>query len=313
MVDPLRRRASAAVVAAAAAVCLISFRAEAGADKAWAAARANLPKDTSVVVGLDLAQLTKSSLFSFAFPLLLSQQADVKDGLDLVKSACQLDPLASVQGVVIGTDDAQSHGAIYIAVEGLDQAKLVSCLEAVGKAKGKDAEVAVRTVGKVTELGVGDKTIYLTWIGTSVLVLPLEFTSKDDLQRWSGGKGGLARSRVSKGTRKVNTRAAMWAVSAVAKELDDKVKMKLGYGAVTLAAATIAADLHVQVGSPADARAAADKAQGELSQLAANPGLAANLRAVLTSVSVTSAGDEIAVKGAMPESDVLSLMAALMH
>ena len=292
-------------------VSLISLRAEAGADKAWAAAKANLPKDTTVLVGMDLAQLTQSTLFNFAFPMALSQQPDVKAGLELVKSTCQIDPMKTVQGVVIGTDDVQKHGAIYIAVDGVDQAKLVSCLEAVAKAKGKDGKVSVKTDGKITELGIGDKTIYLTWIGTNVLVLPLDFSSKADLQAWSGTKG-LAKSKVAKGMARVNTGGALWAVSAVPKELDAKMKMKLGYGAITLASGTLAADLHVQLGNAADAKAAAEKAQKELSTLAASPDLAANLKTVLSSVTVRAAADDVAVKGSIAESDVLSLVTALM-
>ncbi len=295
----------------AAAVSLLPLTASAAPGAAWTAAKSNLPKDTTVLVGLDLVQLTKSSLFTMAFPLMLSQQPEIKDGLDLIKTSCNLDPLKVVQGVVFGTDDTQKHGAIYIAVDGLDQPKIVSCLEAIAKAKGKDTKVAVKTEGKISELTLGDKTIYLSWIGTNVLVLPLEITNRADLAAWSGVKG-LARSKVGKAMTKVNTGGAMWAVSAVAKDLDDKTKMKLGYGAMTLASSKIAADLHVQLDSAVSAKAAADKAQKELSTLAASPGLAPNLKTVLTAVTVTAAADELQVKGSMPESDVLSLVGALM-
>ncbi len=295
----------------AAAISLLPVAASAAPGAAWTAAKANLPKDTTVLVGLDLVQLTKSSLFTMAFPLMLSQQPDIKEGLDLLKTSCKLDPLKVVQGAVFGTDDTQKHGAIYIAVDGLDQPTIVTCLEAVAKAKGKDGKVSVKTDGKINEITLGDKTVYLSWVGTNVLVLPLEITNKADLAAWSGAKG-LAKSKVGKAMTKVNTGGALWAVSAVAKDLDDKTKMKMGYGAMTLASSKIAADLHVQLDSAASAKAAADKAQKELTTLAGSPGLAPNLKTVLTAVTVTSAGDELQVKGSMPESDVLSLLGALM-
>ncbi|CAN5782493.1 hypothetical protein BH11MYX3_BH11MYX3_31370 [soil metagenome] len=298
-------------VVVAAAISLAPIAASAAPGAAWTAARSNLPKDTTVLVGLDLVQLTRSSLFTMAFPLMLAQQPEIKDGLDLVKTNCKLDPLKVVQGVVFGTDDTQKHGAIYIAVDGLDQPKIVSCLEAVAKAKGKDTKVSVKTDGKINELTLGDKTIYMSWIGTSVLVIPLEITNKADLAAWSGAKG-LIKSKVGKASGKVNTGGALWAVSAVAKDLDDKTKMKLGYGSMTLASSKIAADLHVQLDSAENAKAAADKAQKELSTLAGSPGLAPNLKTVLSAVTVTSAADEVQVKGSMPESDVLSLIGALM-
>jgi hypothetical protein len=80
-----------------------------------------------------------------------------------------------------------------------------------------------------------------------------------------------------------------------------------------MANATISADLHVQLGSAADAKAAAEKAQKELTTLAQSPGLAANLQKLLTGITVTSVTDELQVKGAMPESEVLGLVGALMQ
>ena len=298
-------------VALAALLVAVPLRAHAGDKAAWNAAKTNLSKDTTVLIGLDLTQLTKSTLFTMAFPMILSQQPDVKEGLELLKTTCQLDPLKVVTNIVVGTDDAQKHGAMFVALDGVDQPRIVSCLEAVAKAKGKDSKVVVTTDGKITELSVGDKKVYLTWIGTNVLALPLDFANKADLAAWT--TKGLAKSKVGKAVTKVNTGNAIWAVSAVAKDLDDKTRMKLGYGSVAMANATITADLHVRLGSAADAKAAAEKAQKELTTLSQSPGLAANLQKLLAGISVTSITDEVQVKGAMPESEVLQLIGALIQ
>jgi len=298
-------------IAIATLLVAVPLRAHAGDKAAWTAAKANLPKDTTVLVGLDLTQLTKSTLFTMAFPLILSQQPDVKEGLDLIKSTCNLDPLKVVTNVVVGTDDTQKHGAMFVSLAGVDQPKIVSCMEAVAKAKGNDAKVGVTTDGKITELSVGDKKVYLTWIGTNVIALPLDFANKADLTAWTAK--GLAKSKVGKAMTKVNTGSAMWAVSAVAKDIDDKMKMKLGYGSVAMGSSTITADLHVQLGSAADAKAAAEKAQKELTTLAQSPGLAANLQKLLGGITVTSVTDELQVKGSMPETEVLQLVGALMQ
>jgi len=296
-------------IAIAALLVAIPLRAHAGDKAAWTAAKANLPKDTTVLVGLDLTQLTKSSLFTMAFPFILGQQPDAKEGLELVKKHCNLDPLKVVSSVVVGTDDAQKHGALFISLNGVDQPKIVSCMEAVAKAKGNDTKVGVTTDGKITELAVGDKKIYLTWIGTNVIVLPLDFASKADLAAWTGK--GLAKSKVAKGMGKVNTGTAMWAVSAVPKDIDDKTKMKMGYGSIAMANATISADLHVQLGSAADAKAAAERSQKDLATMAQNPSLDPKLQKLLGGVSVASAADEVQVKGAIPESEVFGLIMAL--
>ena len=67
-------------------LCLVPVTARADSAKAWAAAKVGLPANTAVVVGLDVAALTKLSLFKMAFPLLLSQKPDVKAGLELIKT-----------------------------------------------------------------------------------------------------------------------------------------------------------------------------------------------------------------------------------
>jgi hypothetical protein len=296
-------------IAIAALLVAIPLRAHAGDKAAWSAAKANLSKDTTVLVGLDLTQLTKSALFTMAFPFILSQQPDVKDGLALVKSTCNLDPLKVVTSVVVGTDDDQKHGAMFVSLSGVDQPKLVSCLEAVAKAKGNDTKVGVTTDGKITELAVGDKKVYLTWIGSNVIALPLDFANKADLTAWTAK--GLAKSKVGKAMTKVNTGSALWAVSAVAKDLDDKMKMKLGYGSIAMANATITADFHVQLGSAADAKAAAQKAQKDLTTRSQSPDLAANLQKVLAGITITSVADEVVVRGSTPESEVMSLVMAL--
>lgn len=297
-------------VALAALIVAVPLRAHAGDKAAWTAAKANLSKDTTVLIGLDLTQLTKSSLFNLAFPMVLAQQGgDAKAGLDLVKKHCNLDPLKVVSSVVVGTDDDQKHGALFISLNGVDQPKIVSCMEAVAKAQGNDVKVVATTEGKITELAMGDKKIYLTWIGTGVIVLPLDFANKADLTAWTAK--GLAKSKVAKGMNKVNTGHAVWAVSAVPKDIDDKTKMKMGYGSMAMANATLSADLHVQLGSAADAKAAAERSQKDLAAMAQNPGLDAKLQKLLTGITVAAASDEVQIKGSIPESEVLSLVMAL--
>lgn len=297
--------------ALAALLVAIPLHAHAGDKAAWSAAKANLSKDTTVLIGLDLTQLTKSSLFTMAFPMMLGQAGDLKEGIDLMKTHCKLDPLKTVSSVVVGTDDNQKHGAMFISLSGIDQPKIVSCMEAVAKAKGNDAKVAVATDGKITELALGDKKIYLSWLGTNVIALPLDMGNKADLAAWTGK--GLAKSKVAKGMGKVNTGSALWAVSAVPKEIDDKTKMKMGYASLALASATLSADVHVQLGSAAEAKAAAERAQKDVATKAASPEYSGAVQKFLQSISITAASDELAVKGSIPESEVFGLVGALMR
>lgn len=304
-------------LASLAAACVLVTASAAHAGSAWTAAKGVVPKETAVVVGLDVAQLSKSTLFQMGMPMLLGKAPELKDALSTIKSACKLDPMTVVQNVVIAADANQEHGVIFFGVNGLDTPKMVACMEAVAKEKGKkDAKVVAKQDGAITELSVqgdtGFKTVYVSWIGKDVFALPLSFDSKADLKAWTTGKA-LGKSKVARGASKVNTGAAAWAVSGMPKDLDDTTKMKMGYGSVTLKAGTLGADLHVQLDSAAAAKATADKTQKELTAAASQPGVDATLKAVLTGTKVTATGDEVAVTGAISENDVFSLVTALMQ
>ncbi|MBA3454401.1 MAG: hypothetical protein H0T42_15010 [Deltaproteobacteria bacterium] len=301
-----------AVGVAVAVLWLLPVTARADASKAWAAAKASLPSTTSVVVGMDVTSLTKTSLFKMGFPLLLSQQPDLKAGLELIKTTCQIDVVAAVDGMVAGTDKEQKQGALFLAVKGIDEAKIVTCVEAIAASKtGKGAKVVVTRDGAITELVIGNEKMYLTWFGKDVLAFAIAPEDKAQLQAWTGGKKALARAPVGPWLAKVDTKAAVWAVSAVEREIEG-VKMKSGYGGLGLAKGTLSIDLHLVLPSAADAKAVADKAAAELAVKANGPNLAPALKPVLQSVTVKSAGAEVVVKAAVLESNLLSIAAALM-
>lgn len=141
-------------------------------------------------------------------------------------------------------------------------------------------------------------------------MLPLQFDSKADLKTWT--TRGLARSKVARGAGKVNTNAAAWAVSGVPKDLDDATKMKSGYASVTMKGGKLGANVHLQLDSAAAAKALADKTQKELNEAAAQASMDAAIKAVLTTTKVAATGDVVAVSASIAESDVLTLVGALM-
>jgi len=296
----------------AVALCLFPITARADASKAWAAAKANLPSTASVVVGMDIAALTKTSLFKMAFPLVLSQKPEVKAAFDVIKTTCQIDPLTSIDGFVVGTDKDQKQGAAYISFKGLDEAKIVTCLESLVRSQGtKDAKIVVTRDGAVTQLAMGKDSLYVTWMSGDVVVMALEPKDKAQLQAWTTGKKSLAKGAVGRLVAKVDTRAAFWVASTMEQEIE-KMKMQGGYGALALAKGTLAVDLHMVLASAADAKAVADKASAELAVKTNGAGLAPALKPVMQAVKITSAGPEVIVKAAVPEKDLLSIAGALM-
>ncbi len=303
---------TARALGVAVALCSVPLTAHADALKAWAAARANLPVDTALVVGLDLAALTKAPLFKMGFPVLVGQKPELKATLEQLQTACKIDPLTAIDGFVVGTDKEQKQGAAYIQFKGLDEAKIVTCLEAMFRSQGsKDAKITVTRDGAVTQLLQGKDSMYVTWFGADVVAMALEPKNKAQLQAWTTGKKSLAKGTVGKLVAKVDTRAAFWIASSMEQEVE-KMKMKGGYGALALAKGTLAIDLHMMLPSATDAKTVADKATAELAVKTTGAGLAPALKPVLQAVKVTSAGPEVIVRASIPETDLLSIVGALM-
>lgn len=303
---------TARALGVAVALCLFPTVVRADASKAWAAAKANLPSTTSIVVGFDVAALTKASLFKMGFPMLLAQKPDIKATLELVKTTCQIDPLTAIDGFVVGTDTDQKKGAAYIAFKGLDEAKIVTCLEALLRSQGtKDAKFVVTRDGAVTQLAMGKDSLYLTWMGGDVVAMALAPKDKAQLQAWTSGKQSLAKGAVGRLVAKVDTRAAFWVASSIEQEVE-KMKMKGGYGSVALAKGSLAIDLHMLLPGAAEAKGIADKASAELAGKINGPGLAPALKPVMQAVKITSAGPEVIVTAAIPEKDLLSIVGALL-
>lgn len=296
-----------------AVVCLAPLPADARPNKAWTAAQARLPASTTVLIGVDLTQLGRSMLFKSALPMVLRKAGDVADAYALVKDTCGLDPFASIRAVVVGTDADKEQGAIFIAVHGLDEPRLVTCVEAIARDKGaKDPEVTVTRDGAITEVSLATGKIYWSWIGKDVLVVPMKLDDKAQLQRWTRGKRALAKAPVAAYLGKVKMASAIWAIAAVPQEVDG-TKMKAGYGWLALARGALAPDLHLVLGSAADARATADRTNRELATIASGPQLADSLKAMLQKLSVAAVGSEVVVKATVPEADVISLGAALLR
>ncbi len=304
-------RALAATLVAVA--CLRPAVAAADPAKAWAAARAGLPATTEVLVGLDLTQLTRTSSFKMLLPLLLAKQPELRDGLALVKATCGFDPLTAIEAVVIGADKDQAAGALYVAVKGLDEARIATCMEGVANAQSAAAAtIAVTRAGGITQLAVGADRLFVRWLGKDVIAVPLTFTDRAQLQAWTGGNKALARGKVGPFLRKLDTRAAVWGVSTRPEEFDG-AKATSGYGALSTRGGVLAPELHIVLASAADATAMATRATTELTAKAAVPDLAASLKAVLSTVSVIAIGAEVVIKARIVEKELLGLIGALLR
>src|SRR5262245_47233436 len=98
-----------------AAVALSFTATHAHADgRAWNAAKAGLPSDAQIVIGVDVTAIQQTQIFSALFPK-LREKAEVAQMLDTLKDSCKIDPLTAVQSVVVAMPVDQSDGAVYLS------------------------------------------------------------------------------------------------------------------------------------------------------------------------------------------------------
>ena len=287
---------------------LAPISAHADASKAWTAAKANLPADATIVVGVNMGAIAKSQIFAEMFPKLVASNPDLKDFLDLAKTSCGIDPITAVAGAIVATDADKKGGVVYLALNGLDQPKLASCADKLAKAKGKgDEKITFKKDGNIVEVTSTKQTkpVYYGWIGSDVIVIPKD-GDKVGLQRWMSGKG-FSGSALGKAVGKVNTNAAAWGATTESKSLQPGMNMKGGYGTLDVAKGNITVGAHVTLGSPAEATQAATEANKQLGQVKASGQLPAMFNSLLGSLKVTSAADELVIGASAPEKDVLAV------
>ena len=293
------------------AAALLSFAAlHAHADtKAWTAAKANLPADAKILVGVDLAALQKTQLFSTLYAKMV-EKADVTKVFDTVKSTCKVDPVTAVQGLVMAQSGDQEDGAVYLALSGIDRTKLSSCLTAAiqGAAEDKTAKVSVKQDGNVTQITMdGKDPKFVGWIGKDVVVVPVHGRDKASVVKWMAGKGALGKTSVARLIAKLNTSAPVWAAADASKEIESGVTAKGAYGTVTFAKGNVDADVHAVMESAAQATTMASSAQKQLDDFKGQ--LPPPFGGMLKTVTIAPASDEVILKGSFVEKDLLAALA----
>jgi hypothetical protein len=308
-------------ILAALALSTAALHGQARADtaRAWAAARAGLPADAKVVIGVDVATVQKTQLFATFYPK-LHDQPDVAKVLDAIKDGCKIDPLAVIQGFVFASSGERDDGAMYLAVSGIDRTRLASCLQTTAEATApraeaadkpgdkpadKPAKVTIKQAGNITEVSRGGESGYFGWVGKDVLVVTFHATDKPSLVKWMGGKGALARSDIGKTLAKVNTAAAVWGAASGTKELQPGMTARGGYGAVSYAKGQMSADIHAVLESAAQAGSASMTANQQLNLIKATGQVPVEIAPVVQAITISADNDEVRIKASVAEKDVL--------
>ena len=292
----------------AAALSFVPLHARADASKVWTAAKANLPVEAKLVIGADFAAIQKTQLFATYYPK-LRDKPEVARVLDSMKDSCKLDPLTTIQGVVVATSEDHEDGAVYLAITGVDRTKLSSCLQAAAQAADKTAKVTIKQDGATTQLTEAAGTSYFGWIGKDIVVVATHGKDKAMLQKWMTGKGALASGSLGKTLAKVNTSAPLWGAGEGTKELQPGVTAKGAYGTVSFTNGNLSADLHGIMTDPAQATTMATAANKQLAEAKQGGALPAQIVTLLKAVTIAATKEEVVVKANVVEKDLMGVIA----
>jgi hypothetical protein len=304
-----RRLSLTATLLLTGALTVSTARADAPGD-AWAAAGGVVPASTQILVGLNINTIKTSSLFQQLYPKMLSA-AGAAGEVDELKASCGLDVKDALQGVVIALDENQK-GVVCVSLKGVDQGKALTCMNKAGE-KEKKSFLATKPdaqgIVEYTEKGSKEK-VFVAWLPKGVVAISTEQGDKNMLKRWLSGKGPDAKLNAVVG--KVNTAAALWGVVGKPQQLEPGMDMKAGYGQADLTGGNINADLRLVLANAKQATEAAGKGQKQLEEARKSGGLPPAIAAVLSTVKINSAGDELQIKASMAEKEALGLIGMAM-
>lgn len=277
-------------------------------NKAWAAAKAGLPADTKLVVGFDLAAIRKSQLFQQYYPKLIAKQ-DAASAIAAMKTACHVEPTQALQSAVIALGPDPDDGAVYVALSGLDRAKVSSCLATAVANGDTSVKVTVKNDGNLTEVTKGDTTTYFGWLGKDIVVLPYKSGDKASIAKWSANKGAFAKSEAARLLAKTSTAGVIWFAGEKPKSAEIGADIKTGYGVIKYGGMLYDADLHGQMPTADAAAAFVTATRGQLDQGKKLAVVSPQLNAVLSAIVISNVDTDVVVKAKVGESDLLGVLA----
>lgn len=314
----MRRRLAVLAVALAATGCK-DRRAHQAPPPAPVAALGAIPVDATAVVGLDVARLARSRLVARAVEQMLDRDPELRTRLTELSRACELDLTTQVEQVhlALGPVRTGTRTSLLVATGGLAEATLTRCLQAgVGSGGG---EVTVRQSGGRTlyRLVAGRRELFFGFGQARTVVLG---PSEDWVVAGLGdGPKVEASPALGPALAKVDRAAAAWAVATIDPELGLALT-RLTSGKVTAGPRLVSGSLDPLDGvrasaaftmvSPADARALADYARGELT-LGSLAAQALGLGPVLAKVQVATDGPQVRFSVALTDTEIKDVLAAI--
>jgi hypothetical protein len=301
----LRAAMRASILLAALATSALAAHPAAAETKSWSAIKARLPAGTAIVVGVDFKAVRGLPSFQAMLGALFSEAKDLKQTVELVKTACGFELPGAIADLTI-VANLREKGAVVIGLDGLDQTKLLACAEKVHQKADPKAKITAKP-GKVTEYSVTGMPakLFAAWLANDVIAIGTEATSRDVLDALLAGKAPSAElAGALKGT---NTGALLWGAAAVNKE-----GIKGGAGSLTHAKGTLAISVKLTAMSADVAKQmVAEMKQKLADRIKSGEQAAPKIARLLKLVTVAQRGTaDVAIEIAVPETELPVLLPA---
>jgi hypothetical protein len=285
-------------------VLLSSSLASAAPTKSFTAAVASLPADTEMLGSSNLKAVRSTQLWKTLFPELLKMERDVPEAIDKVKKSCSIDLVGSADDVTLGLD-SKEKGAIFISVAGVTEAKMLECLQKVAKSEGES--VTSKKTGSITEVksDKSKKSLFYSWQPGDVLVIAIEPEDKAMLERALGGKGALAKGKLSGRIAKANPENALTVISARSIPVEKKT-VKAGDLSVSVSGGNVNVALNAEMASSSEADDVVKLAKLATSLIPKDA--PKELERIAKTLSVGSSGPEVRASLVASERDLVSLI-----
>ena len=284
----------------------VAANAAAAETKSWTAIKSTVPAKAMLAVSVDVAAMrTNIKAFMPTFEALVAKEGDVKQAVTMFKSLCSIDIASSISDVSVVMDH-DGKGIIALGLDGLDEGKLVACMNKVVAQGDPKAKVGVKP-GKVTEYAFGpSQKLYARWAAKDVVVVSTDPEHREILD--AALKGKALQGDMGKLAAKVGTGIA-WVVGAPGEK-----DVKMGYGQITLAAGKLTANAHI---IPGDAKKGAEMLTEAKTQL---PKAAAQMQSkskalakIVNSIKVSGTGADIVFDASMTTDEASAIAPDLLQ
>ncbi len=282
-----------------------------GDSRAWTTMKPLLPAGVTLVGQINVAAVRGTDTFK-QLRRLAEKDRDLKEGLELVKSGCQIDLGEAVQDVAFAMPDADvDHILTVVSFKGVAEDELLRCAELVlekDKGKGK-VKLDSKRSGAITEYGRAGEAerVYAAWLAPDVVAFVSDAKDRAKLEKMIGGKNGFAGTALARrGLAAVPAGAVAWAVYLKNEKLDP-YEMKLGAVSLMVAGGQLGVELSLVMADADTAkRAVADWTLQRDQLVAGGTGMPPVFGPVLKSVQLFALDDVARITVSLSERDLLS-------